>query len=104
MGLDPDTATLTVTGIGDMSGDVFGNGLLLSPNFKLIGAFNHKHIFLDPDPDPALSFAERKRLFEKPQSQWSDYNTKIISEGGGIYERTLKEITLSPQTTKALCT
>jgi glutamate dehydrogenase len=88
---------LTVIGIGDMAGDVFGNGLLLSDRLKLVGAFNHAHIFIDPDPDPALSFSERKRLFELPRSNWTDYNHNLLSPGGAIYERSAKTITLSPE-------
>ncbi len=91
------TTPFTVVGIGDMAGDVFGNGMLLSPQIKLIGAFNHMHIFLDPNPDSASSFEERMRLFTMPRSQWSDYNAKLISEGGGIFERASKYIELSPQ-------
>jgi len=88
---------ITVIGIGDMSGDVFGNGMLLSKALKLQIAFNHMHIFFDPDPDPAKSFEERKRLFKLPRSGWSDYKTKLISEGGGVFERSAKSITLTPQ-------
>ena len=80
-------APITIVGIGDMSGDVFGNGLLQSDNVKLIAAFDHRHIFIDPDPDPKASFAERKRLFELPRSQWSDYNPALISRGGGVFRR-----------------
>ena len=85
----------TVVGIGDMSGDVFGNGMLLSKTIKLIAAFNHLHIFLDPNPDPKTSWAERKRLFDSPQSSWTDYSSKLISDGGGIYNRNDKKIILS---------
>ena len=80
-----------------MSGDVFGNGLLQSANLKLIAAFDHRHIFIDPNPDPAVSFAERKRLFELPASQWADYNPALISPGGGVFRRGAKRIALSPQ-------
>ena len=80
-----------------MSGDVFGNGMLLSPHIRLVGAFNHLHIFLDPDPDPAARFAERKRLFDLPRSAWTDYDAKLISPGGGVFERKAKSITLSPE-------
>lgn len=93
-GLEED-AELTVIGIGDMAGDVFGNGLILSRHFKLVGAFNHRHIFLDPNPDPAVSYAERKRLFDTPGSQWSDYDAKKISKGGGVFQRFAKEIKLN---------
>jgi glutamate dehydrogenase len=91
----------TVIGCGDMSGDVFGNGMLLSPCIKLLGAFNHLHIFVDPDPDPKASFAERKRLFELPRSSWTDYNAKLISKGGGIFDRKAKSIKLTPEIKKA---
>ena len=93
MGRDPDRgAPITMIGIGDMSGDVFGNGLLRSRNLKLIAAFDHRHIFIDPDPDPALSFDERKRLFDLPRSSWSDYNPALISPGGGVFRRGQKRI------------
>ncbi len=106
MGIDPARgAPITMVGIGDMSGDVFGNGLLQSDNLKLIAAFDHRHIFIDPDPDPKVSFAERKRLFELPSSQWSDYNPALISPGGGVFRRGAKTIALSPQIRRALsCT
>ena len=82
MGRDPDRgAPITMIGIGDMSGDVFGNGLLRSRNVKLIAAFDHRHIFIDPDPDPAVSFDERKRLYDLPRSSWADYNPALISRG-----------------------
>ena len=84
-------APVTVVGIGDMSGDVFGNGLLRSDNLKLIAAFDHRHIFIDPDPDPKASFAERKRLFELPASSWADYDEKLISQGGGVFRRGQKQ-------------
>ena len=92
----------TVVGIGDMSGDVFGNGMLLSRHIRLVGAFNHRHLFIDPDPDPEASFEERRRLFELPGSSWSDYDTDRISEGGGVFPRTAKSIPLSPQAREAL--
>ena len=84
-----------------MSGDVFGNGMLLSRHIKLVGAFNHMHIFLDPDPDPEKSFEERERLF-RPRSSWTDYDESLISEGGGIFPRTAKSIPLSPQVREML--
>jgi glutamate dehydrogenase len=87
----------TVIGIGDMSGDVFGNGMLLSQQIKLVAAFNHQHIFIDPTPDTAASFAERQRLFVLPRSSWQDYNKDLISTGGGIFDRSAKVITLSPE-------
>ena len=85
-----------------MSGDVFGNGMLLSRHIKLLAAFNHAHVFLDPDPDPETSFAERKRLFELPRSSWSDYDPSLTSEGGGVYPRTAKSIRISQQVKEAL--
>ena len=88
LGTDIQSEDFTVVGIGDMSGDVFGNGMLLSPHIRLIGAFNHRDVFLDPDPDPETSFAERKRLFELPRSTWADYDPALISEGGGVFPRT----------------
>ena len=95
MGVDVQKDEFTVAGIGDMAGDVFGNGMLLSNSLKLVAAFNHKHIFIDPNPEPATSFKERKRLFEMPNSGWSDYNSKLLSQGGGVYERSAKKIDLS---------
>ncbi len=88
----------TVVGVGDMAGDVFGNGMLLSKHIRLVGAFNHLHIFVDPEPDAAKSFAERKRLFEMPRSSWSDYDTSLLSKGGAIYERSAKSLELSEET------
>ncbi|MCB1178527.1 MAG: NAD-glutamate dehydrogenase, partial [Leptospiraceae bacterium] len=93
---------ITVAGIGDLGGDVFGNGLLNSKAYKLVAAFNHKHIFLDPNPDPKKSFEERKRLFFGKTSGWDSYNPKLISEGGGVFNRTEKSIKLSPQIKEAL--
>ncbi|MGO3282595.1 MAG: NAD-glutamate dehydrogenase [Psychrobacter sp.] len=87
----------TVVGIGDMSGDVFGNGMLLSTNTKLVAAFNHLHIFIDPNPDTADSYAERKRLFELPRSTWDDYDKSLISQGGGVFSRQDKSITISAE-------
>jgi glutamate dehydrogenase len=95
-------APITMVGIGDMSGDVFGNGLLQSDNLKLIAAFDHRSIFIDPDPDPLPSYAERKRLYEKPNSQWSDYDPTLISRGGGVFRRGHKRIQLSPEARAAL--
>jgi len=96
-GVDVDADDFTVVGVGDMSGDVFGNGMLLSRHIKLVAAFDHRHVFLDPDPDPAVSFAERQRMFELPRSSWADYNPALISAGGGIWPRSAKSIQLSPQ-------
>src|SRR5215467_12682599 len=87
LGRDCQTQDFTTVGIGDMSGDVFGNGMLLSEHIRLLAAFDHRHIFIDPDPDAATSFAERRRLFDLPRSSWDDYNAELISEGGGIYPR-----------------
>ncbi len=104
MGHDIQSEPFTVVGIGDMSGDVFGNGMLLSRKIKLVAAFDHRHIFLDPDPDPETSYRERERMFNLPRSTWDDYNRDLISEGGGIFSRQLKEIPLSPQVAKMLGT
>ena len=87
----------TVIGVGDMSGDVFGNGMLLSPAIRLVAAFDHRDIFLDPDPDPAKSLAERKRLFALPRSSWQDYDKALISKGGGVFSRSSKSIPLSAE-------
>jgi glutamate dehydrogenase len=102
LGTDTQSTDFTVVGIGDMSGDVFGNGMLLSEHIRLLAAFNHMHVFLDPDPDPAASFAERRRLFELPRSSWSDYEETLISPGGGVFPRTAKSIPISPQVREAL--
>ena len=102
LGLDVQTQEFTVVGIGDMSGDVFGNGMLLSERTRLVAAFDHRHIFLDPQPDAASSYAERRRLFELPRSSWADYDTSTISEGGGVYPRALKSIAITPQVAAAL--
>jgi glutamate dehydrogenase len=97
LGIDVQTDSITVVGIGDMSGDVFGNGMLLSRAIRLVAAFDHRHIFLDPAPDPLTSWKERKRLFELPRSSWEDYNPALISRGGGVFPRTAKRIRLSKQ-------
>jgi glutamate dehydrogenase len=97
MDVDIQTTPFTVAGVGDMSGDVFGNGMLLSPEIRLVAAFDHRDIFLDPTPDPIRSFDERRRLFDLPRSSWKDFDASIISQGGGIYSRSLKAIPLSPQ-------
>jgi len=102
LGTDIQTTDFTVVGIGDMSGDVFGNGMLLSPSIRLVAAFNHVHVFLDPDPDAEAGFAERKRLFELPRSSWTDYDPAAISPGGGVYERSAKSIPLSDQVKRML--
>ncbi|MDG4805046.1 NAD-glutamate dehydrogenase [Micromonospora sp. WMMD980] len=97
LGHDTQTQDFTVVGVGDMSGDVFGNGMLLSEHIRLLAAFDHRHIFLDPDPDAATSFAERKRLFDLPRSSWEDYDPALISAGGGIFPRTAKSVPITPQ-------
>lgn len=97
LGINPESETFSVVGIGDMSGDVFGNGMLSSRNIRLLAAFNHQHIFIDPDPDPTLSFEERARLFTLPRSSWADYDSKLISTGGGVFPRSLKSIELTPE-------
>jgi glutamate dehydrogenase len=103
LGRDPRRgAPITVVGIGDMSGDVFGNGLLQSENVKLIAAFDARYIFIDPDPDPVQSYRERRRLFEQPGSKWSDYNPRMLSPGGGVFLRSQKRVNLSPQAQSAL--
>jgi glutamate dehydrogenase len=96
-GLDLDTEPLTVVGIGDMSGDVFGNGMLLSERIRLLAAFDHRHVFLDPDPDQASAYAERRRLFDRPRSSWEDYDRALISTGGGVWPRTAAEVRLAPE-------
>ncbi|GAA2521844.1 NAD-glutamate dehydrogenase [Pilimelia columellifera] len=102
LGVDTQTQNFTVVGVGDMSGDVFGNGMLLSEHIRLIAAFDHRHIFIDPNPDAAVSFVERRRLFSLPRSSWADYNAELISAGGGVFPRTAKAINLSPQIRGAL--
>ncbi len=101
-GLNIDRDTFTVAGVGDMSGDVFGNGMLYTPNIRLLAAFNHAHFFIDPDPDPKTSFEERKRLFALPGSQWTDYDAAKISAGGGIFRRDAKSIPLSARAREVL--
>jgi glutamate dehydrogenase len=100
--VDVDNQPFTVVGIGDMSGDVFGNGMLLSRHIQLVAAFDHRHIFLDPHPDPETSFAERQRLFSVPHSTWADYNPFLISDGGGVYPRTAKSVPITPPLRAAL--
>ena len=97
MGVDVQSEPVRVAGCGDMSGDVFGNGMLLSKAIKLVAAFDHRHIFLDPDPNPAKSWKERARMFALPRSSWEDYDKKLISKGGGVFARSLKDIPLSPE-------
>jgi glutamate dehydrogenase len=95
--IDTQSQDFTVVGVGDMSGDVFGNGMLRSPHIRLLAAFNHMHVFIDPAPDPAPAFAERERLFRLPRSQWSDYDSKLISAGGGVFRRDAKRIPISSE-------
>jgi glutamate dehydrogenase len=102
LGVDTQTEDFTVVGIGDMAGDVFGNGMLLSEHIRLVAAFNHQHVFLDPSPDAASSYVERRRLFDLPRSSWDDYDRSLISEGGGVYSRSAKTIPVSPQVRTAL--
>ncbi|PJN37457.1 NAD-glutamate dehydrogenase [Streptomyces sp. CB02959] len=102
LGHDSQTQDFTVVGVGDMSGDVFGNGMLLSEHIRLVAAFDHRHIFLDPKPDAATSYAERRRLFELPRSSWADYNTDLLSQGGGVHPRSAKSIPINAQVRAAL--
>ncbi len=102
MGIDTQTTEFTAVGIGDMSGDVFGNGMLLSRHLRLLAAFDHRHIFIDPAPDAGRSFGERERLFKLPRSSWADYDAELISKGGGIYPRSAKSIALSGEARSAL--
>ncbi|GAA3887364.1 NAD-glutamate dehydrogenase [Saccharothrix violaceirubra] len=97
LGVDTQSQEFTVVGVGDMSGDVFGNGMLLSRHIRLVAAFDHRHVFIDPAPDAASGYAERKRLFELPRSSWDDYDRALISEGGGVWPRSAKSIPVSPQ-------
>ncbi len=99
---DIQTAPFTVVGVGDMSGDVFGNGMLLSPQIRLVAAFDHRDIFIDPDPDPLVSLEERKRLFGLPRSSWQDYDKSLLSKGGGVYSRSLKNVALFQEARRAL--
>jgi glutamate dehydrogenase len=102
LGTDIQRTDFTVVGIGDMSGDVFGNGMLLSRHIKLVAAFDHRHVFIDPTPDPAVSFAERERMFKLPSSSWADYDANLISPGGGVWARSEKSIPISPAARAAL--
>ncbi|MCF4138615.1 NAD-glutamate dehydrogenase [Streptomyces sp. Tue 6430] len=102
LGVDTQVEDFTVVGIGDMSGDVFGNGMLLSEHIRLVAAFDHRHIFIDPEPDAATSYAERRRLFELPRSSWADYDTALLSAGGGVFPRTAKAIPVNAHIRAAL--
>src|SRR5256884_7551929 len=102
LGLNPATDDFTAVGVGDMSGDVFGNGVLLSHHIRLVAAFDHRHVFIDPTPDPEASFAERARLFALPRSSWADYDQALISPGGGAWPRSAKSIPVSSQARTAL--
>jgi glutamate dehydrogenase len=101
LGRNIESSEITVIGVGDMSGDVFGNGMLMSRHLKLLGAFDHRHVFVDPDPDAERSFAERLRLFRLPRSSWADYDRAVISPGGGVFERGAKSIPISPEMKRA---
>jgi glutamate dehydrogenase len=102
MGIDTQTTDFTVAGIGDMSGDVFGNGMLLSRHIRLVAAFDHRHVFLDPDPDAETSFVERERMFRLQRSSWGNYNAELISRGGGVWPRSVKSVPLSPEVRRVL--
>jgi glutamate dehydrogenase len=102
LGLDCQKDPFTAVGVGDMSGDVFGNGALLSPALRLVGAFDHRHVFLDPEPDAARSLAERRRLFERPRSSWRDYDASLLSPGGGVWDRSARSVPLSPEVRRLL--
>ena len=102
LGIDSQSTDFTVIGIGDMGGDVFGNAMLLSRHIRLVGAFNHMHVFIDPSPDPESTFVERERLFALPRSTWDDFDRSVLSAGGGIYPRSAKSIPLSPEAREAL--
>ncbi|MFJ6730232.1 NAD-glutamate dehydrogenase [Streptomyces sp. NPDC091281] len=102
LGVDTQVEDFTVVGIGDMSGDVFGNGMLLSEHIRLVAAFDHRHIFIDPNPDAATSYAERRRLFELPRSSWADYDESLISAGGGVFPRSAKAIPVNAHIREAL--
>nr|WP_076817273.1 NAD-glutamate dehydrogenase domain-containing protein [Pseudofrankia asymbiotica] len=102
LGVDADRDPFTAVGIGDMSGDVFGNGVLRSRSMRLVAAFDHRHIFIDPDPDPAASFAERQRLYDLPSSSWADYDPKVLSPGGGVFRRDARRVELSARAREIL--
>ena len=100
MDIDIGKTPFTVVGVGDMSGDVFGNGMLREKTTRLVAAFDHRDIFIDPDPDPERTFAERQRLFDLPRSSWQDFDKSLISKGGGVFPRAAKEIRLSEEVQK----
>src|SRR5690606_24553536 len=102
LGRNSQKEDFTAVGIGDMSGDVFGNGMLLSRHIRLVAAFDHRHVFIDPNPDAATGFKERQRLFKLPRSSWADYDARLISKGGGVFPRSAKSIKLSPEAKEAL--
>src|SRR6185436_12125525 len=102
LGKDVQTEPFTMAGIGDLAGDVFGNGALQSKATKRVASFNHVHIFIDPHPDPPKSYVERERMFRLPRSSWRDYNAALISKGGGIFDRSAKAIPLSAEARKRL--
>ncbi len=102
LGVDPQVEDVTAVGVGDMSGDVFGNGMLLSEHLRLVAAFDHRHVFLDPDPDAAVSFVERRRLAALPRSSWADYDVSLLSSGGGVFARTAKRVTITDQVRRRL--
>ena len=102
LGVDSQTQDFTCVGVGDMSGDVFGNGMLLSEHIRLVAAFDHRHVFVDPDPDSASSFAERRRLFDLGRSSWADYDVALISAGGGVFPRSAKSVPISEEMRTAL--
>src|SRR5690606_5178604 len=102
LGHDTQSTDFRVVGIGDMSGDVFGNGMLRSEHVRLVAAFDHRHVFVDPNPDAAATFAERRRLFELPGSSWDDFDRSVISPGGGVFPLSLKSIDITPEMREAL--
>ena len=102
LGVDTQPQDFTVVGIGDMSGDVFGNGMLLSRHTRLVAAFDHRHVFVDPTPDPATSYDERHRLASLARSSWDDYDRSLLSPGGGVWPRSVKRIELTPELRAAL--
>src|SRR3954463_114022 len=102
LGRDIQSEDFTVAGVGDMSGDVFGNGMLLSRHIRLVAAFDHRHVFVDPDPEPEVSFNERRRLFDLPRSSWADYDPLVLSEGGGVFPGRAEAVELSERAREVL--